>query len=75
MAETFTITCYGKTKTYPESKRKAMAQEFMTAMAACEGSEQERYTNIYLDLARGAKVCTDEAPILSLEEMMAAMKG
>ena len=60
MANTFTITCYGKTKTYPESKRKAMMKEFMVAMASCDGSEQERYTNIYLDLAGGAKVCTDE---------------
>jgi len=61
---TFTITCYGKTKRYPESKRKEMMQEFKLGMIACEGSERERYTNIYLDLASGAKSCTDSDPIL-----------
>ena len=41
MAKTFTITCYGKTKEYPE---------FETAMLCCDGSEAERYRNIYCDL-------------------------
>ena len=43
MARTFTITCYGKTKEYPESQRKKMIKEFETAMLCCDGSEAERY--------------------------------
>lgn len=30
MAKTFTITCYGETKEYPESQRKKMIKEFQT---------------------------------------------
>ena len=60
MTDTFDITCYGKTKTYLESKRKEMIEEFAVAMAACEGNERERYTNIYLDLVCGMKDCRDE---------------
>lgn len=56
---TFTITCYGKTTRYPESKRKAMIHEFMMGMISCDGSEKERYTNIYIDLVNGAKICSD----------------
>lgn len=59
MSNTFTITCYGKTKRYPESKREAMKHEYMMGMAMCDGSEKDRYTNIYLDLASGAKSCSD----------------
>ena len=50
MVRTFTITCYGKTKEYPESQRKKMIKEFETAMLCCDGSEAERYRNIYGDL-------------------------
>lgn len=48
MARTFTITSYGKTKEYPESQRKKMIKEFETAMLCCDGSEAERYRNIYM---------------------------
>ena len=50
MARTFTITSYGKTKEYPERQRKKMIKEFETAMLCCDGSEAERYRNIYCDL-------------------------
>lgn len=63
MTNTFTITCYGKTKRYPESKREAMKQEFRMGMLACEGSEKDRYTNIFLDLVSGAKACSDSEHI------------
>ena len=39
---TFTITCYGKTKRYPESKREEMMKEYRMGMIACEGSERDR---------------------------------
>lgn len=57
--KTFTITCYGKTKTYAESERKVMTKGFKKAMIVCDGSERDRYANIYLDLVSGAKHCTD----------------
>jgi len=46
----FTITCYGKTKSYPESQRKKMMAYYLEGMACSDGSEQERYT-LYLDLS------------------------
>ena len=64
MVRTFTITCYGKTKKYPESQRKKMIMEFETAMLCCDGSEAERYRNIYGDLVAGEKECMDiERPL------------
>lgn len=43
MADTFTITCYRKTKTYPESLRNKMIKEYQTAMVCCDGSEADRW--------------------------------
>lgn len=59
--DTFTIICYGKAKTYKESRRKALIKEFLEGMMCCDGSERDRYTNIYLDLIEGKKVCSDES--------------
>ena len=57
----FTITCYGKTKSYPESQRKAMMDFYYEGMVCCDGSERERYTNIYIDLSEGREHCSDES--------------
>ncbi len=75
MTSTFTIICYGKTKTYNESQRKKMTQEYKTAMLCCDGSEAERYSNIYQDLIAGEKECMDTERPLSpeLEELLAKM--
>ena len=75
MVNTFTITCYGKTKTYKESQRNKMAKEYKTAMLCCNGSEEERYSNIYQDLSAGEKECMDtERPLTpELEELLAKM--
>lgn len=75
MARTFTVTSYGKTKEYPESQRKKMIKEFETAMLCCDGSEAERYRNIYGDLVAGEKECMDtERPLgPELEAMMERM--
>lgn len=75
MVRTFTITCYGKTKEYPESQRKKMIMEFETAMLCCDGSEAERYRNIYGDLVAGEKECMDiERPLgPELEAMIEQM--
>lgn len=75
MARTFTITCYGETKEYPESQRKKMIKEFEMAMFCCDGSEAERYRNIYRDLVAGEKKCVDtECPFSpELEAMIERM--
>lgn len=52
-----TIT-YGQ-KTVWESRDDAIAF-FIDAMRCCEGSERDRYTNVYLDLIDGQDVCRDE---------------
>ena len=66
---------YGKTKEYPESQRKKMIKEFETAMLCCDGSEAERYRNIYGDLVAGEKECMDTERPLSpeLEAMIERM--
>ena len=75
MTKTFTITCYGKTETYPESQRKKMIKEYKTAMLCCDGSEAERYSNIYQDLLAGETECMDTERSLSpeLEAMLDEM--
>ena len=49
--------CYGKEKLW-DSREEAM-EEFLMAMAACDGSEGSRYAKIYSELAAGKAVCTD----------------
>ena len=56
----FKITCYGKTKTYPESQRKKMTRFYFEGMCCCDGSERERYTRIYTALSSGLMHCTDQ---------------
>ena len=51
------ITCYGKTETM---KRQEAITLYKEAMEASEGSERDRYTNIYLGLMAGATVVLDE---------------
>ena len=57
----FTITCYGKTKSYPESQRKAMMDSYLEGMACCDGSERDRYSHVYADLAAGMEHCFDQS--------------
>lgn len=61
MAKTFTITCYGETKEYPESQRRKMIKEFEIAMLCCDGSEAERYRNIYGDLTHIAQLISSNS--------------
>lgn len=58
--KTFTITCYGRTERYDESRRLAMMDFYLEGMLCCDGSEQERYANIYADLAAGSEHCSDQ---------------
>ena len=52
-----------------------MIKEFETAMLCCDGSEAERYRNIYGDLVAGEKECMDTERPLSpeLEAMIERM--
>ena len=57
MKDMVEVTCYGTTKLY---ERQQAIREFLIAMQVCEGSEKERYANIYCELVRGKKVVCDE---------------
>ena len=50
------ITCYGQTETM---HRQDAIAEYQEAMMCCEGSEAERYSNIYFQLLEGRKHCSD----------------
>lgn len=51
--------CYGEETTW-ESREEA-ERFFLEGMVACEGSEQERYSNIYCKLLMGLDYCTDDS--------------
>lgn len=53
-----TVITYGQKQIW-DSRAEAIAF-YLEGMAYCEGSERDRYTNIYLALISGAKVCKDE---------------
>lgn len=59
--ERITTICYGKKDTW-ESREEAKAF-FLQAMAGSEGSEQQRYTNIYIQLCMGMNECSDEEDV------------
>ena len=53
-----TTVCYGKEETW---KTKEAAEQFLLqAMMGSDGSERDRYTNIYIKLQMGMTCCTDE---------------
>lgn len=47
------ITCYGTTKEYD---RQQAINKFLECMMMSEGSERDRYTNIYIALMAGDKI-------------------
>ena len=52
-----TIKCYGMEE---KMTRKAAIAKYKEGAMVCEGSEKERYTNIYFQLLEGNMVCTDK---------------
>ena len=52
-----TVICYGKSEQMERDKAK---QFYLECMMFSDGSEKERYTNIYMDLMSGLKICKDE---------------
>ena len=57
MKEMVEVTWYGTTKLY---ERQQAIREFRIAMQVCEGSEKERYANIYCELVRVENKISDE---------------
>lgn len=51
------VTCYGQTKTW---ERKDAINFFLEGMMSSDGSERERYANIYCQLVAGYKIVSDE---------------
>lgn len=52
-----TITCYNKTE---KMKRRDAIKLYADGMACCEGSERDRYTEIYMQLIAGKMECYDD---------------
>lgn len=55
--EVIKITCYDITETW--ENRETAKDFYLNCMLNSEGSEQERYTNIYLQLCQGYTNCKD----------------
>ena len=55
-ADLVVVTCYGQSQIWERGKA---LEFFLDAMMGCEGSERDRYVNIYYQLARGAKEAFD----------------
>lgn len=52
------VWCYRRPEIW---KKSSAAKDFyLEGMSACEGSEQERYSNIFIDLNNGYRICSDE---------------
>ena len=58
MQKRVVVVCYGKAEKW-DSRRKAI-WHYLEAMASSDGSERERYTNVYMELLSGSLVCIDE---------------
>ena len=52
------ITCYGETEVWDD--RKEATEFFLEAMNGSDGSERDRYAQIYAQLVSGKTVCSDE---------------
>jgi len=52
-----TVKCYGKEEKWA-SRQEAM-NFYVEGMMCCEGSERDRYVNIYCDLVEGKDYCID----------------
>ena len=57
MVDIVKITCYGTTETM---ERGQALEKYFSGMMCCEGSERDRYTNIYCKLKQGLTEITDE---------------
>lgn len=51
-----TVTCYGVTE---KMSRRNAIKKYAEGMACCEGSERDRYADIYMQLMAGYYDCHD----------------
>ena len=56
--KTVKTICYGEEKIW--DSRKAAMGFFFAAMMGSDGSEKQRYTNVYMKLQMGWEVCSDD---------------
>ena len=56
--DTVTTICYGEERIW--DKRSEAEHFFFEGMMSSEGSEQQRYTTVYMKLRAGEEVCTDD---------------
>ena len=56
--KTVKTICYGEEKIW--DSRKAAMDFFFDAMMGSDGSEKQRYTNVYMKLQMGWEVCSDD---------------
>ena len=52
-----TTVCYGEVREWDE--RAEARNHFLEAMMNSDGSERERYSNVYFKIIRGFDYCTD----------------
>ena len=57
-SEEIVTVCYGQEEKW--EKREDALAFYLECMAGSEGSEQSRYTHIYMQLMMGSNYCTDE---------------
>lgn len=57
MSEKIITICYDKKDEW--NSREEAEAFFLSAMMCSDGSERDRYTNIYVKLQMGMNVCTD----------------
>lgn len=57
LAERVTVTCYGRKESMT---REQAIDKYYEGMCYCEGSERERYTNIYVKLMGGETEVNDD---------------
>lgn len=55
--DSITTVCYGEIREWDE--RAEARNHFLEAMMNSDGSERERYSNVYFRIMRGLDYCTD----------------
>ena len=55
--DSITTVCYGEVREWDE--RAEARNNFLEAMMNSDGSERERYSNVYFKIIRGLDCCTD----------------
>lgn len=54
------VICYGVRDVW--DSREEAKRFYLEGIMSCEGSERDRYVNVYADLVSGKRVCSDGFP-------------